>query len=118
MAIRYDFLAADGSVYIPINQTQVFTGDMSADFENGQCVIAFYDGVDGAIVAPTAGTATFYSSPIEGQYLASPDGVINAADVGDESYTPVTFSGPVVQSKLVIAGVDVATHYRAFHWRH
>ena len=101
--------AADGDYIID---------DLSNEYSIGQVFVAFLSG--GSYVTPTAGTLTVRAGMFDGQYLdASAGGIIDApnAGVGDVSYVPVVFNGPVTNIKITSAGVVGADQVDIAIWR-
>lgn len=117
MAQRYKIVGsvADGTHY---------TETLSADFQSGVFVIAFYD-ASGNAATPTAGTITPAMSPIKGQWHApsSGDAIIDAVKCKKESDGVATYNIPVfvaeaIQGKLTLAGITgTATTFEAHFWR-
>ena len=118
MAVTYSFRGAGGEGLIPVADGTYEVTGMSDNYTFGECYVAFYDEA-GEVVQPTAGTVSFASAAIEGQYLPPPDNAtINAADCGpDATYTPPSFGSVVKASKMTLSGVTGAAYVKAIHWR-
>lgn len=124
MSIRYSFYAADQeTALIPVADGSFFTSDeMSLDFTDGACFLQFYDADGVTPITPTGGTIRFYSSLLDGQYLADDsDSTIDAVDVigsGNATYIPATFASVVTKSKMVLSGITGASFVKAEHVRY
>ncbi len=130
MAIPYwfrDGTAQDSTTILPVagDPTYTITG-MDLTYSIGNCVVIFTD-ASGTPVTPTAGTIRFEATPIEGQWLEPPaemtidaTTVIAASDGGGTglaTYTLPSFDGPVQAARIILTGVEGATHVRSYHWR-
>jgi len=115
MARRYKIFGsvADG--------TYVTDEVMSADYQSGTFVIAFYD-AGGNAVNPTGGTIKPEMSPIKGQWHepSSGDITIDATKViaGVATYVMPVFFGNAVSGRLTLDSITgTATTFEAQFWR-
>ena len=117
MASVHHFKTAEGDSLIPVADGVFVTDNISADNGRGNCFLAFYDTDGETLITPTAGTITFESAAIEGQWLdAGAGGSISAINVGT-AYTPPSFDSMVIKSRMTLSGITGASFVRAFHWR-
>lgn len=117
MARAYDFEDGNGNSLLPIADASFTTARMGDSYSKGECFVAFYDADGETLVTPTAGTVTFQSAGIEGQWLDAPSGTtIDATTVGT-AYTPPSFNSRVVRSRMTLSGITGATYVQAIHWR-
>lgn len=119
MAIRSFY--KDGQDSKLSSNGEFLASELSANFRDSVCVICAYD-ANGNVVTPSAGTATFSMAPINGQFHDQENFVINLAQAGpNATYDMPRVFGPVVQSKLVLTGVDFSgdgiDHVLAYIWR-
>ena len=115
MAQRYKIVSSVA------NGTYVTDEVMSADYQSGTFVIAFYD-AGGNAATPTGGTIKPEMSPIAGQWHepSSGDITIDATKViaGVATYVMPVFVGAAVSGRLTLAGITgTATTFEAHFWR-
>lgn len=116
---RLDSNDRGSTTILPVGGGPYIVNEMEGDYPTGNVVVQFTDS-DGTPVTPTAGTVVFEGSPIAGQWHSAPVVMtIDATTViaGVATYTLPTFDGPLIASRMTLAGIVGATHVRAYHWR-
>ena len=118
MAQRYKIVGSVANGTYSVLSTDI---KMSADYQTGTFIIAFYDD-SGNAVTPTAGTIKPEMSPIAGQWHepSSGDVTIDATKViaGVATYVMPVFFGAAVDARLTLSGITgLATNFEAHFWR-
>jgi hypothetical protein len=122
MAELYYFKDGSGNTIIPVADADFFTDDnMDAAYLDGQFYIEFFaDAAAATPATPGAGTIVARGAPLGNVYLRDPlDTTINGIDVipGNGAYSVPQFNGLMQRGKMTLAGITVATHFRAAMWR-
>lgn len=120
MAKRYDVYSNDGGIDIPVDNGTFYTGNMSADFEFGTFVIAFYNS-NGDIETPSSGTVTHEMSPINSQWHEAGAGSLSfdASEAGSTAvYKMPSYAGPAVQGRVTFQDILPSNlTAKAYFWR-
>lgn len=86
--------------------------DMDTAYERAYINIRFFD-VNGDSATPGAGTVAIQASPDGEHFYNVLNGAFNAADAYLVTRSTPYFEGPAVSIRVTLAGVTVATGFRA-----
>ena len=119
MGIRFFYMDSGSSNLTRNGEFKAY--ELPANYKDSVCVVCAYDS-EGNIVTPNVGNATFSMAPISGQFHDQENFIVNLNQAGPiATYEMPRVFGPVVESKLVLSGVDFAgdgiDHINAYIWR-